>query len=225
MSDHGAAPRRAGRPDDRPDGGRQRDVLLRARRGGRRRRLRLLAGPRLRDRRSRTGTRWSTPTSAALLKKTAIILSKRIGGTSGPIWGTAFLRAGGGAERRPGPSGEQVVAALRAAIEGIKQRGKHRSGRQDAARRARPGGRRARSGAARGRGRGARAGRAEGARRAPRRRRACSPSAGAPPTRANAAATRSTRARSASRSCSRPSARRGSRPSWSWPDGRSTARG
>ena len=29
-----------------------------------------------------------------LLKKTAIVLSKRIGGTSGPIWGTAFLRAG-----------------------------------------------------------------------------------------------------------------------------------
>ena len=30
-----------------------------------------------------------------LLKKTAITLTKRIGGTSGPIWGTAFLRAGG----------------------------------------------------------------------------------------------------------------------------------
>ena len=29
------------------------------------------------------------------LKKTAIILTNRIGGTSGPIWGTAFLRAGG----------------------------------------------------------------------------------------------------------------------------------
>ena len=28
-----------------------------------------------------------------LLKKTAIVLTKRIGGTSGPIWGTAFLRA------------------------------------------------------------------------------------------------------------------------------------
>ena len=29
-----------------------------------------------------------------LLKKTAMTLSSRIGGTSGPIWGTAFLRAG-----------------------------------------------------------------------------------------------------------------------------------
>ena len=49
--------------------------------------------------------------------------SKRIGGTSGPIWGTAFLRAGGALNDVPEPSGEQVVAAMRAAIEGIKQRG------------------------------------------------------------------------------------------------------
>jgi dihydroxyacetone kinase-like protein len=58
-----------------------------------------------------------------LLKKTAIILSKRIGGTSGPIWGTAFLRAGGALSNVPEPSGEQVIGALRAAIDGIKQRG------------------------------------------------------------------------------------------------------
>ena len=58
-----------------------------------------------------------------LLKKTAIVLTKRIGGTSGPIWGTAFLRAGGALNDIPEPTGEQVIAALRAAIEGIKQRG------------------------------------------------------------------------------------------------------
>ena len=46
-----------------------------------------------------------------LLKKTAIVLSKRIGGTSGPIWGTAFLRAGGALSDVPEPSGEQVIAA------------------------------------------------------------------------------------------------------------------
>ena len=57
-----------------------------------------------------------------LLKKTAIVLTKRIGGTSGPIWGTAFLRAGGSLSN-PDPTGEEVVAAFRAAIEGIKQRG------------------------------------------------------------------------------------------------------
>jgi phosphoenolpyruvate---glycerone phosphotransferase subunit DhaL len=58
-----------------------------------------------------------------LLKKTAMTLSSRIGGTSGPIWGTAFLRAGSALSDKPDPSGEDVVAALRAAIEGIKQRG------------------------------------------------------------------------------------------------------
>jgi dihydroxyacetone kinase-like protein len=58
-----------------------------------------------------------------LLKKTAITLSKRIGGTSGPIWGTAFLRAGGALSDKPEPSGEEIIAAMRASIEGIKQRG------------------------------------------------------------------------------------------------------
>ena len=58
-----------------------------------------------------------------LLKKTAIVLTKRIGGTSGPIWGTAFLRAGSTLGDNPDPGDEEVVAALRAAIEGIKQRG------------------------------------------------------------------------------------------------------
>jgi phosphoenolpyruvate---glycerone phosphotransferase subunit DhaL len=58
-----------------------------------------------------------------LLKKTALVLSSRIGGTSGPIWGTAFLRAGVKLAGKPAPSAEEVVAGLRAAIEGIKQRG------------------------------------------------------------------------------------------------------
>ena len=58
-----------------------------------------------------------------LLKKTALVLTKRIGGTSGPIWGTAFLRAGAALTPTPEPTGPEVIAALRAAIEGIKQRG------------------------------------------------------------------------------------------------------
>jgi phosphoenolpyruvate---glycerone phosphotransferase subunit DhaL len=61
--------------------------------------------------------------AGGLLKKTALILTKRIGGTSGPIWGTAFLRAGAALSGNAEPSGADVVAALRAAIEGIKQRG------------------------------------------------------------------------------------------------------
>jgi phosphoenolpyruvate---glycerone phosphotransferase subunit DhaL len=60
---------------------------------------------------------------SGLLKKTAIVLSKRIGGTSGPIWGTAFLRAGGALTNVAAPTSAEVIAALRAAIEGIKQRG------------------------------------------------------------------------------------------------------
>jgi dihydroxyacetone kinase phosphoprotein-dependent L subunit len=59
---------------------------------------------------------------SGLLKKTAIVLTKRIGGTSGPIWGTAFLRAGAKLST-PDPSADDVIAALRAAIDGIKQRG------------------------------------------------------------------------------------------------------
>ena len=61
--------------------------------------------------------------AGGLLKKTAIILTKRIGGTSGPIWGTAFLRAGSALSDNPDPSGDDVIAAMRAAIEGVKQRG------------------------------------------------------------------------------------------------------
>jgi dihydroxyacetone kinase-like protein len=61
---------------------------------------------------------------SGLLKKTAGVLSSRIGGTSGPIWGTAFLRAGTSLAGKPSPSREDVVSALRAAIEGIKQRGR-----------------------------------------------------------------------------------------------------
>ena len=38
--------------------------------------------------------------AATFLKKVAIIITSRIGGTSGPIWGTAFLRAGVAVERR-----------------------------------------------------------------------------------------------------------------------------
>lgn len=60
---------------------------------------------------------------SGLLIKSASVLSGRIGGTSGPIWGTAFLRAGMAVKGNPAPTGSDAVAALRAAIEGIKQRG------------------------------------------------------------------------------------------------------
>ncbi len=58
------------------------------------------------------------------LKKIAVVVTSRIGGTSGPIWGTAFLRAGATAGATQEVDGQQVVAMLRAAVEGIKARGK-----------------------------------------------------------------------------------------------------
>jgi phosphoenolpyruvate---glycerone phosphotransferase subunit DhaL len=57
------------------------------------------------------------------LKKVAVVITSRIGGTSGPIWGTAFLRAGTVATGKTELTGEDVVAMLRASIEGIKKRG------------------------------------------------------------------------------------------------------
>jgi dihydroxyacetone kinase phosphoprotein-dependent L subunit len=61
--------------------------------------------------------------AATFLRKVAVIITSRIGGTSGPIWGTAFLRAGGAVAGADAIGGDEVVAMLRAAIEGVKQRG------------------------------------------------------------------------------------------------------
>lgn len=60
---------------------------------------------------------------STLLTSAAKVLSGRIGGTSGPIWGTAFLRAGLTLRGASEPTGSDVTAALRRAIEGIMQRG------------------------------------------------------------------------------------------------------
>ena len=57
------------------------------------------------------------------LKKVAVVITSRIGGTSGPIWGTAFLRAGTAAAGKMELTAEDTIAMLRAAIEGIKMRG------------------------------------------------------------------------------------------------------
>ena len=62
--------------------------------------------------------------SSSFLKKVALMLTSRIGGTSGPIWGTAFLRAATTLGDKQEIGRQDVIAMLRAAIEGIKQRGK-----------------------------------------------------------------------------------------------------
>jgi phosphoenolpyruvate---glycerone phosphotransferase subunit DhaL len=61
--------------------------------------------------------------AGTFLKKAGMVISSRIGGTSGPIWGTAFMRAGMAAGDGDGLTGERAVEMLRAAVEGIKTRG------------------------------------------------------------------------------------------------------
>lgn len=63
----------------------------------------------------------STP--GAFLKRSGMVITSRIGGTSGPIWGTGFLRAGmtAGADEVITP--DRLVAMLRAGVEGIMARG------------------------------------------------------------------------------------------------------
>ena len=57
------------------------------------------------------------------LKKVGMVITSRIGGTSGPIWGTAFMKAGMAAGTSAELSGQDVVTMLRAATDGIKARG------------------------------------------------------------------------------------------------------
>ncbi len=57
------------------------------------------------------------------LTKIATTISGRIGGTSGPIWGTAFLRTGSQLKGSPTFEAADLVRALRASVEGIKARG------------------------------------------------------------------------------------------------------
>src|SRR4030081_3962478 len=66
--------------------------------------------------------------SGVFLQKVARVISKRVGGTSGPIWGTAFLRAATVAKGKVELSSADAVAMLRAAAEGIKIRGKSELG-------------------------------------------------------------------------------------------------
>ncbi|BCL77637.1 ROK family protein [Ktedonobacteria bacterium brp13] len=69
---------------------------------------------------------WDTlkhDTIGTFLKQVSIIITSRIGGTSGPIWGTAFLRAAIMIGDKQELGKADVIVMLRAAIEGIKKRG------------------------------------------------------------------------------------------------------
>jgi dihydroxyacetone kinase-like protein len=58
-----------------------------------------------------------------MLKKIGIVISGKVGGVSGPIWGTAFLRAGAAAGDKTELTPEDVIEMLRASITGIMTRG------------------------------------------------------------------------------------------------------
>jgi dihydroxyacetone kinase-like protein len=65
---------------------------------------------------------WDRPNAGAVLKKIGLTLAGKVGGVSGPMWGTAFLRAGATAGEQD-LSPELVIEMLRAAIAGIMARG------------------------------------------------------------------------------------------------------
>lgn len=59
----------------------------------------------------------------SILKKIGLTLAAKVGGVSGPIWGTAFLRAGVAAGDKTALAPEDAIAMLRASITGIMARG------------------------------------------------------------------------------------------------------
>ncbi len=57
------------------------------------------------------------------VKRVAVVITSRVGGTSGPIWGTAMLRMGATIGDKTELTADDVIAGLNAAVEGIKARG------------------------------------------------------------------------------------------------------
>lgn len=59
----------------------------------------------------------------SFLLKISMLISKNVGGCSGPIWGTAFMRAGALSKDRTTITLDDLDKMLSAAIEGIQKRG------------------------------------------------------------------------------------------------------
>ncbi len=60
----------------------------------------------------------------ALLKSVATSLISKVGGASGPLYGTAFLRAASAVANKQSLEGPDVAAMFRAALDGLRERGK-----------------------------------------------------------------------------------------------------
>ena len=65
---------------------------------------------------------------AAVLKLAATTLISKVGGAAGPLYGTAFLRAATALGDRAELDSDGVTAALRAALDGVRARGKAEEG-------------------------------------------------------------------------------------------------
>jgi dihydroxyacetone kinase-like protein len=67
-------------------------------------------------------------TPAALLKRTGMTLVSKVGGASGPLYGTAFLRMSAAAGDADSLDAAGVAKVLRAALDGMVARGKPEAG-------------------------------------------------------------------------------------------------
>src|SRR3954469_22671095 len=65
---------------------------------------------------------------AALFKKVGMTLVSTVGGASGPLYGTFFLRFGGALGEAEPVGAETLAAAFRAGLEGVVARGKAEAG-------------------------------------------------------------------------------------------------
>ena len=71
-------------------------------------------------------SQWDTIDRSSIglfLMKVGVIITSNVGGCSGPIWGTAFIRAGTMSKGKTSLMLTDIVTMLRAAIEGIMARG------------------------------------------------------------------------------------------------------
>ncbi len=66
--------------------------------------------------------------AGAMLKKAGMTLVSTVGGASGPLYGTFFLRVGGGLAGGQAVDAATLGAALRAGLEGVVARGKAQRG-------------------------------------------------------------------------------------------------
>jgi phosphoenolpyruvate---glycerone phosphotransferase subunit DhaL len=70
----------------------------------------------------------SSATIAATLQRTGMALVKSVGGASGPLYGTLFLRAAAAAGTKEALDGPALSAMFRAGLDGVLQRGKAQAG-------------------------------------------------------------------------------------------------